>query len=88
MQVEQLIETKSIPHFDRLLGSLQSMIKRNVRAIGSESCAWCGSEGKHYKTKRVLKQYGVNDDWRGDSWQDKLFCSVDCMRVYNGISSR
>jgi hypothetical protein len=44
-------------------------------------CAWCGG---HNWTGKLFR-YGTWSDGGRQHWQDKLFCSVGCMRSYHNI---
>ena len=43
-----------------------------------KTCVWCG---QNHKGK--LYRYGTLSPMLVQSWQDKLFCSVSCMRTYH-----
>jgi hypothetical protein len=79
---------------------MTDIIKRRVYAymqipLETETCAECGQYHRTKNGRAYVFQYGTNDDWKGDSWQKYntirkmglplLFCSIECMRRYNGI---
>ena len=59
-------------------------IKHRVQA-GEETCAFCGNVKTTKKGIKFLYQYGFIKDgiYTKEQFQDKLFCSVSCMRNYS-----
>lgn len=57
----------------------ESIIRYSITPNKTQTCHWCGTQ------KPRLYRYGVQKDDKLNgavSWQDKLFCSISCMRSY------
>lgn len=64
----------------------EDLIRETVHLLEltGPTCAWCGGAGMHLSgDERRLFRYGIETDSGRISWQNELFCSVDCMRIYH-----
>lgn len=58
-------------------------LHRKVRHVLSEGCSWCGQKRTN-KAQPYLYKYVVEHDGGRREDVPGLFCSVSCMRSFNG----